>query len=105
MITVPELVQHLNLPEATAEQDGDYLAGLLAAAQDHIDRTLGFKIAAAVDEGQDGFEDGLPPSLRQAALMLAAHWYEVREASAAEQLRPVPFGVSEILESFREWTF
>lgn len=106
-IAADELREHLNLPfdELTWGAENMHLRTLLDAAQNHIERTLGFKIAAAIDDGAAGFEDGFPPTLRQAVLMLAGHFYEAREASAAESLREVPFGVAEIVSGFRDWTF
>lgn len=107
MITADELREHLNLPfdELTWGAENLHLQTLLDAAQTHIERTLGFKIAAAMEAGASGFEDGFPPALRQAVLMLAGHFYETREASTAETPREVPFGVAEIVSGFREWTF
>lgn len=45
--------------------------------------------------------DPLPPDLAQAVLLLAAHWYERREAADAA-LAPLPLGVASLLAPFRE---
>jgi len=42
----------------------------------------------------------VPADLRQAVTLLAAHWYEHREA-AADQLAPLPFGVTTLLAPYR----
>ncbi|SLN62285.1 Phage gp6-like head-tail connector protein [Roseovarius litorisediminis] len=42
-------------------------------------------------------------ALTEAALQLAAYWYEQREAASFEGSgRPVPFGVRDLLNSYRE---
>lgn len=40
--------------------------------------------------------------LTEAALQLAAYWYEQRESASDVTLRPVPFGVHDLLASYRE---
>lgn len=40
--------------------------------------------------------------LTEAALQLAAYWYEQRESASDVTLRPVPFGVYELLAPYRE---
>lgn len=40
--------------------------------------------------------------LTEAALQLAAYWYEQRESASDVTMRPVPFGVYELLASYRE---
>lgn len=42
-------------------------------------------------------------ALTEAALQLAAYWYEQREAASFDvSTKPVPFGVHDLLSSFRE---
>ncbi|WP_259963550.1 head-tail connector protein [Leisingera aquaemixtae] len=40
--------------------------------------------------------------LTEAALQLAAYWYEQRESASDVTMRPVPFGVYELLAPYRE---
>lgn len=40
--------------------------------------------------------------LTEAALQLAAYWYEQRESASDMTMRPVPFGVYELLAPYRE---
>lgn len=40
--------------------------------------------------------------LTEAALQLAAYWYEQRETASDVTMRPVPFGVYELLAPYRE---
>lgn len=77
------------------------MVGKLDAAQDHIERWLGFKIEerfGAVPLAP------MPPSLVEAVLQLAALWYDSRDG-AADQLRPLPFGIAQIVDSYRDWSF
>ncbi len=46
--------------------------------------------------------DDVPPPLRQAILMLVAHWYEHREAVAAAGGAPVPKGLEALIAPYRE---
>jgi uncharacterized phiE125 gp8 family phage protein len=51
--------------------------------------------------------NGMPESLRQAVLMLAAYWYGQREAASIGPhqgpVSHIPFGVREILEPYKLW--
>lgn len=40
---------------------------------------------------------------KQAVLMLAAYWYEQRESASDVTMRPVPFGVHDMLQPLRQW--
>ncbi len=40
--------------------------------------------------------------LTEAALQLASYWYEQRESASDVTMRPVPFGVYELLAPYRE---
>lgn len=44
----------------------------------------------------------LPLELKQAALMLAAHWYRQREAASESSQNAVPYGVSALVKRWRE---
>jgi uncharacterized phiE125 gp8 family phage protein len=45
----------------------------------------------------------LPQHLRQAMLMLLAHWHEHREASGEVRLSDVPFAVESLVRLHRVW--
>lgn len=97
IVTVEQMQAQLNLPNG---MDSDLLADKIAAAQDHIERQLGFKIADQFEEGET------PASLIEAVKQLAAHWYESREAVIiGHGAAPVPYGVTEIINSYRDWSF
>jgi len=70
------------------------------------DALLAHKLDAA--ETWIGHYTGAPfaagdAALTEAALQLAAFWYEQREAASFDvSTKPVPFGVRELLDSYRE---
>lgn len=49
--------------------------------------------------------DEAPETLREAVLQLAAWWYENREAATEAPHQSIPFGVQELVNEHREWTF
>lgn len=100
IVTVDQMRAQLNLPEA---MDGDILAEKIAAAQNHIERLLGFRIEESFG-GED--QDDIPASLIEAVKQLASHWYEQREAVAiGHGAALVPFSVAEIVAEYRDWSF
>ncbi|WP_211246025.1 head-tail connector protein [Cereibacter changlensis] len=82
--------------------DDPLLDRQIQAAQNHIERMLGYKIEATF--GGEG-QEPIPPALEQAVLQLAAWWYEQRETAVVGSAAPVPFGVSEIVNEYREFSF
>lgn len=50
-----------------------------------------------------GAASTIPADLRQAALMLAAHWYENRAAASARSLSNVPSGVDYLISLHKAW--
>jgi uncharacterized phage protein (predicted DNA packaging) len=48
------------------------------------------------------FAGYIPASFTEAALQLAAYWYVQREGASDVRLTAVPFGVLELLSSYRE---
>lgn len=97
-LELADLKAHCNV---TGSGDDVVLARFLSAATAHIERLLGFKFDNTAE-----LPDGPPADLELAVLQLAADWYENREASLIGITgRPVPFGVSEIVNEYRRWTF
>lgn len=82
------LKSQLNITHAL---DDDLLAHKLAVAELWIGKNTGTSF------------DPSDPILTEAALMLGAFWYEQREAASfGLTTAPVPFGVRELLNSYRE---
>lgn len=78
---------------AVVEHDLDdaLLQHKLAAAEQWITNHIGSPFVAG------------EPAMTEAALQLAAFWYEQREAVGIDvTLRPAPFGVHELLSSFKQ---
>ncbi len=88
---LPLLKAQLNIDH---DLDDALLTHKLAAAEEWI----GAHIGRALTE-----IDPLPATLTEAALQLAAHWYEQREAAVfGLSGAMIPFGVHELLASHRE---
>ena len=101
ILTLDQLKEQLSFTDDMGDVDDALLQRKLAAAQNHVERLLGFKIEETFG-GAD--QDEIPPALIEAVSQLAAWWYEQREA-AGEGAREVPFGVREIVFEYREYTF
>lgn len=100
IVTVDEMKQQLGFTDDMGALDDELLEGKIEAAQDHVERLLGYKIA-------DEFPSGaVPASLKEGVRLLAAHWYENREASiVGVSAQEIPYGVREIIREYRSWSF
>ncbi|MBB3289905.1 MULTISPECIES: head-tail connector protein [unclassified Rhizobium] len=89
--------QHMNI---IGDADDALIMQKVEAAESHINRLLGFEMAT-------GFEPGdVPFDIKNAVLMLAAHWYENREASViGVTAQSLPFGVQDVVREYRNWSF
>jgi len=65
----------------------------------YSDRSDPVKIAMTVGYGDDTTD--VPQAIRHAAMMLAAHWYENREAVAEGSPVPVPMTVDALTAPYR----
>lgn len=93
-----EMRAHLNLT-ASQTLDDDLIVRKLKAAQEHVERELGYKI-------EEEYPDGAPETLKEAIYQLAAWWYDQREtAIVGVTAMQIPFGVREILINYRNWSF
>lgn len=95
--TLNDLRDYLSFTDDLGTIDDALLNRLLDAAQAHVERMLGWSFSVYVN-------GTAPPDLVQAVTQLAAHWYTNREA-AGDNLQELPFGVREIIDQHREWTF
>ncbi len=81
------LKSQLNLDH---ELDDALLAHKLAAAEIWIANFCGVPF------------DGTNAAQTEAALQLAAYWYEHREGAFEGSIKAIPFGVRDLLESFKD---
>ncbi|CUX20061.1 conserved hypothetical protein [Agrobacterium deltaense Zutra 3/1] len=103
IVDVAILKQQLNATGIPGTDDDALIERKIDAAQNHIERLLGFKIEETYG-GTD--QDEIPPALVEAVCQLAAHWYENREATlVGVSAQELPFGVWQIVNEFREYSF
>lgn len=101
--TISELKDQLSFTDDIGSVDDVLLQQKLDAAQNQIERMLGFGIESNFG-GLD--QEPVPPSLIEAVLQLAAWWYDQREtALAGTSASEIPYGVRDIVMSYREFTF
>lgn len=100
-LELSDLIVHCRLQGSPDAADAHQLQRLLDAATAHIERLLGFSFT-----NTDELPSGAPADLELAVLQLAADWYENREATLVGVTgRPIPFGVQEIVNEYRRYTF
>lgn len=106
IVTVPELKEQIGWTDGLGTADDALMARKIAAAQDHIERLLGFKIETTYPPVGDPPVSTIPPALVEAVCQLAAHWYENREATlVGVTAQELPFGVWNIVNEYREYSF
>jgi hypothetical protein len=101
IVTFEDMKYQLALTDDAPGEDQVLLQAKIEAAQNHVERLLGFKIE---EEFGGAGQDPVPPALCEAVMQLAAWWFENREAGG-DASRPMPFGAAEIVAEYREYTF
>ena len=90
-LSVPELKAQLTLDH---DLDDALLAQKIDAAEAYVSSYIGEPIPTPC-----------PAAIKQAVLMLAAYWYEVREAATiGGNAYAIPFGVHDLLQPHKAWT-
>lgn len=103
IVTLEQIKEQLNISPDLGTDDYALLERKIAAAQNHVERLLGFKIEERF--GSPG-QEAIPPALVEAVSQTAAHWYENREATlVGVSAQELPFGVWPIVNEYREWSF
>lgn len=92
-VSLDALKVQLRLDPSYVDEDG-YLAGLIVAARRTVEKAINHTIVAAVPTLPT---DDLPVA-KQGILMLAAYWYDQRDAAAAE-----PASVMALIRPLRRW--
>lgn len=97
-LSLEDLKSHCNV---TGHDDDPVLYRLMEAARRRVEGLLGYTL-----DDEDALPGGAPADLEHAVYMLAAHWYENREASlVGVSAQALPFGIREILADYRRYTF
>lgn len=95
MTAISDLKAQLNI---TDEADDDLLGRCIASAEAFT--------TAYIGGGTPVEYTRAPADLRQAILLLAAHWFENREATLIGiNATELPLGFYELASSHREWVF
>ena len=96
MTALTDLKAQLNLTDDDA--DDALLTGMIDDALDHTGSAIGADARLSYDE--------LPGGLRRAVLMLAAHFFENREAVLVGiSANELPLGFWELVAPHRKWVF
>lgn len=94
VITLDDAKRHLNVTDTA---DDTLIEAKIEAAEAWVSRWLTIPLSEMTT---------VPADLKQAVLMVVGHFYENREASligiSAEE---VPFGVRDIIDQHRAWSF
>ena len=100
IVTVEEMKQQLGFTDDMGSLDDELLEGKIEAAQAHIERLLGYKLA------EEFPSNSVPADLKEAIRLLTAHWYENREASiVGVSAQEIPYGIRDIVREHRNWSF
>lgn len=98
IVTLDELKSQLNITADFGSDDDALLTSKIAAAQEHLERLLGFQIETTYTT--------VPEPLKEAVKQLAAWWYEQREAASMDgRAYPMPLSVHDIVQEYRSWSF
>ena len=89
------LKKHVRADDFT--EDDSYLEHLLETAKEAV-----IKATNRTEEELKGEGTELPNMLKQAILMLAAHWYNQRESVANVQMHEVPDSMAALVKPFRK---
>ncbi|NBZ87907.1 head-tail connector protein [Stagnihabitans tardus] len=101
IVTLAQVKEELAFTADLGATDDAMLTAKIDAAQDHVERLLGYKIETQY--GTAPGQEPIPASLRQAVMSLAAHWYEQRGAVGREA--EAPYWIEDIVSTYRGWTF
>lgn len=103
IVDVATLKQQLRID---FDDDDDLVERKIAAAQDHIERHLGFKIEEEYPPAGDPPVSAIPPALVEAVCQLVGHWYENREAVlVGVSAQELPLNVADIVREYRNWSW
>lgn len=91
IITLAEFYAHTRITDgaedasaqAIVDAANDYVSGLIDPATDYV----------------------APGDVKQATLLIAAHWWERRETAGLDSLHDIPLNAAAVLVNHRSWSF
>lgn len=96
IVSVIEQKLHMNIDEDFLDDD-PIISSHIAAAESYVTALVGGDVATMTP---------IPGALRQAIKMLAAHFYENREAASFDgRASETPFGFLSLIAPYRAWGF
>jgi hypothetical protein len=96
-VTLAEAKRHLVIDKSFTDDDA-YIASLVDVAEDAVEKHLDVKLACLIDA-----EGGLPPSVRQAILLLAGNLYANREPVAYTTVNKVHYTFDYLLSLYQNY--
>lgn len=96
MVDLATAKQHLNV---TTDVDDAVITRMIGAAQSWLESQLGYSLA-------EEYPNEIPGAIDHAVLMMVGHYYANREATTVGATGAVlPLGVSDIVYSYRKWSW
>jgi len=86
--------------EVIEDQGGTYIKFKDAFSSPAIFNDAAYPISVSFTAGY-GVDTDVPAALRVAIKLLAAHWYESREAASANAMNSIPYGVDALIAPYR----
>lgn len=93
VLTLPEIKLHCHIEPAVTAEDS-YLQQLEMAARLHTENALNRRGALGADA---------PENVKQAMLVLIAHWYRNRESVSEGEMSPVPMAYDSLLSTEKDY--
>lgn len=94
VVGLEEQKRHMNVD---FDEDDDLISTKIDVAESYTTDLIGENIAEM---------NPVPGALRQAIMMLAAHFYENREATSFDgRANEMPFGFLSLISPYRRWGF
>lgn len=94
IVSIQEQKAHMNVD---FDDDDDLIAAKIDASESHIAALIGLNLVDMTP---------FPGALREAIQMLAAHFYENREATTVDgRANEMPFGFMTLVTPYRAWGF
>lgn len=102
-VSLAEAKLHLRINPGDSSEDG-LIKDLITASREYCEN---YTSKALVGTDEDGEPVDVPKTIKQALLLLIAHWYTNREAVVATNVVPreVALTVDALLNQYRKWWF